>query len=187
MDAHSFGAESMAKRENFRDYFADQIVTLREFLGEKTNETGDVNASSHSLIRESQARHDKLQVLYAELDKVGAGMIVVNESGDSWALILPDASEPGRFRYSGFRAIGWTTHYTCDTFDEVILEAFQAGYTRVAASDTLDKLSVTTEWIKGCERLAAIQAHQGGELSWIEMLAKFNEIEAKYAQQQLAA
>lgn len=177
----------MAKRENFRNYFEDQIETLSDFLGVKPNETGDVQASSHSLIRESQARHEKLQALYAELDDVGVGMIVANESGDSWALILPDASEPGRFRYSGFRTIGWTTHYTCDTLDEVILEAFQAGYTRVAASDTLEKLSVTTEWIKGCERLAAMQAHQSGVLSWSEMIAKFELIEAKYAQQQLAA
>lgn len=177
----------MSKCKNFRTYFAGQIEVLGEFLGVEPNKQGDLEASSHSLIRESQARQEKLQILYAELDVYGVGMIVANESGDSFALISPDASEPGRFRYSGFRAQGWMTHYTVDTLDEVVLEAFKAGYTRVAARDTLDKMAVTTEWKKGSERLVHMQAHQNGHLSWNEMLAEFEKIEIKYAQQQLAA
>lgn len=177
----------MSKCKNFRNYFADQVLVTCEFLGYDPNNTEDLDAPRFSLIRESQARQEKLQALYAELDEVGVGMIVANESGDSFALISPDASEPGRFRYSGFRAIGWMTHYTVDTLDEVVLEAFKAGYTCVAARDTLDKMSATTEWIKGCERLAHIQAHQNGTLSWNEMLNEFAKIEAKYAQQLLAA
>lgn len=177
----------MSKCKDFRNYFADQILVTSEFLGLDLNKKEDLDAPSYSLIREIQARQDKLQVLYAELDEVGVGMIMANESGDSFALVSPDASEPGRFRYSGFRAVGWMTHYTVDSLDEVVLEAFKAGYTRVAARDTLDKMSVTTEWKKGSERLIHMQAHQSGALSWNEMLAEFEKIEIKYAQQQLAA
>ncbi|MGE8065204.1 hypothetical protein [Pseudomonas sp. NPDC089569] len=177
----------MSKCKNFRNYFADQVLVTSEFLGLDLNNKEDVDSPRFSLIREIQVRQEKLQALYAELDEVGVGMIVANESGDSFALILPDASEPGRFRYSGFRAIGWMTHYTVDTLDEAVLEAFKAGYTRVAARDTLDKMSATTEWKKGCERLAHIQAHQNGHLTWTEMLSEFQTIELKYAQQQLAA
>ncbi|MDF9779118.1 hypothetical protein [Pseudomonas baetica] len=177
----------MSKCKNFRNYFADQIVGLSEFLGVDPNKQEDLDAPCHSLIRETQARQEKLQALYAELDEYGLGMIVANESGDSFALISPDVSEPGRFRYSGFRAIGWMTHYTVDTLDEVVLEAFKAGYTCVAARDTLEKMSATTEWKKGSERLVHMQAHQNGRLTWNEMLAEFEKIEIKYAQQQLAA
>ncbi|MHC5195208.1 hypothetical protein ACYSUW_15735 [Pseudomonas frederiksbergensis] len=177
----------MSKCKDFRNYFADQLLVTSEFLGLDLNKKEDLDAPSHSLIREIQARQDKLQDLYAELDEVGVGMIMANESGDSFALVSPDASEPGRFRYSGFREVGWMTHYTVDSLDEVVLEAFKAGYTRVAARDTLDKMSVTTEWKKGSERLIHMQAHQSGHLSWNEMLAEFEKIEIKYAQQQLAA
>jgi hypothetical protein len=177
----------MSKCKNFRNHFADQRLVLSEFLGVDLNKQGEVGAWSHSLIRENQARHENLLALYAELDEFGVGMIIANESGDSFAQVLPDASEPGRFRYSGFRSIGWTTHYTVDSLDEVVLEAFKAGYTRVAARDTLELMSATLEWKKGSERLAHIQAHQNGHLSWDEMLAEFQKIEIKYAQQQLAA
>lgn len=177
----------MKKHVDFRNHFVRQIAVMSEFWGIEPNDDKVLKASIQTEIRESQARHEKLQALYAELDEVGVGMIVANESGDSYALILPDASEPGRFRYSGFKAIGWDTHYTADTLDEVVLEAFKGGYTRVAASDTLVTMSATAEWKKGCERLAHIQAHQNGSLSWNEMLGEFEKIEAKYAQQLLAA
>jgi hypothetical protein len=177
----------MSKCKDFRNHFARQVEAISEFFGIEPNDDEELKASVRTEIRESQARHEKLQALYAELDEVGVGMIVANESGDLYALILPDASEPGRFRYSGFKAIGWDTHFTANTLDEVVLEAFKAGYTCVAARDTLDKMSATTEWIKGCERLAQIQAHQNGKLSWNEMLNEFEKIEATYAQQLLAA
>lgn len=79
------------------------------------------------------------------------------------------------------------SHFTTDTIDEAVLEAFKSGFTQVAPRDTLDKLSVTLEWKKGCERLVHIEAHQRGTLSYAEMLAKFEEIEAKYYQQPLVA
>ena len=171
----------MGRTMNFRDYFSDQIESVRESFGFTNQNKNGACSLEAPLVREITGRHKALQALYAELDQFGLGMIVQNESGDSFALILPDASEPGRFRYSAFRAIGWMTHYTCDTIDEVIREAFQAGFRLVAPRDTLEKMSVTAEWLKGCERLQFITAHNCGELSWNQMLVEFEIIEAKYA------
>ncbi|MBM5458877.1 hypothetical protein H8F21_15025 [Pseudomonas sp. P66] len=171
----------------FRNYFSDQIESTRELF-----HPGQLNKRTpckleKTLVREIEVRHEKLQAVYAELDELGPGMIMQNGSGDSWALILPDASEPGRFRYSVFRNIGWMSHFTTDTIDEAVLEAFKSGFTQVAPRDTLDKLSATLEWKKGCERLVHHEAHQRGAMSFDDMLAKFEEIEAKHHQQLLVA
>lgn len=173
--------------KDFRNYYHDQIESTREMFRPSPSNTDTPCHLEKTLIREIEVRHKRLQVVYAELDKIGPGMIVQNESGDSWAMILPDASEPGRYRYSSFRHIGWTGHYTTDTIDEAVLEAYKSGFTQVSPSDTLDKLSGTTDWKKGCERLIHIEAHQRGLLSWNDMIAEFEKIEAKYDQHSLAA
>src|SRR5690606_25265134 len=123
---------------------------------------------------------------YAELDEIGVGMIVATESGDSWALVLPDASHPGSYRYSAFRSIGWICHQTYPTLDEVVYRAFEAGYRVVAPRDTLEKLSRTAEWLKGCARLEFIEKMNAGEISFTQMLAEFEKIEASYEVQAAA-
>lgn len=173
--------------QDSRNYFFDQIESTREMFRPIQSNKDTPCPLELTLIREIEARHEALQVVYAELDEFGPGMIVQNGSGDSWALILPDASEPGRFRYSSFRNIGWTSHYTTDTIDLAVLEAFKSGFTQVAPRDTLEKISGTLEWKKGSERLVHIEAHQRGSLKWSEMIEKFEQIEAKYAQHQLSA
>lgn len=171
----------------FRSYFYDQIKRTRELLRSHPNAQSNPSKLEVSLIRDIEANHRALQALYAELDRLGPGMIVQNGSGDSWALILPDASEPGRFRYSVFRSIGWMSHYTTDTLDEVVLEAYLSGFTQIGPPDTLDKLSATPEWKKGCERLAFIEAHNRGTLGYEAMLAEFAKVEARYLQEHLKA
>lgn len=167
---------------NFRNHYFDQIEATRELLRPIQSNKDTPCALEKSLVREIEVRHENLQAVYAELDELGLGMIMQNGSGDSWALILPDASEPGRFRYSAFRNIGWMSHFSCDTLDEAVLEAFKSGFTQVAPRDTLDKLSATLEWKKGCERLVHIEAHQRGSLTYSEMLAEFQKIETKHTQ-----
>ncbi|WP_409286946.1 hypothetical protein [Pseudomonas guariconensis] len=170
----------MSERSQFRAYFNDRIESTRALFRPDPSKQHTPCKLETSLIRDIEANHSNLQALYAELDTLGPGMIVQNGSGDSWALILPDASEPGRFRYSVFRNIGWMSHYTTDTLDEAVLEAYRAGFTRLAPRDTLDKLSTTSEWKKGCERLVYIDAHNRGALSYSEMIAEFEKIEAKF-------
>jgi len=160
----------MKKRENYREAIVDQMESAIELLG-----------PDHSLLREMQVRDGKLQRLYAELDEVGVGMIVATESGDSWALVLPDASHPGCYRFSAFRSIGWLCHQTYQTLDEVVYRAFEAGYRVVAPRDTLEQLSKTAEWLKGCERLEFIEKMNAGKISYTHMLAEFARIEASYA------
>jgi len=166
----------MIHRENYRNAIIDRLDAVSELMG-----------PDHSLIREIQARHGQLQKLYAELDEFGPGMIVATESGDSWALVLPDASHPGYYRFSTFRAIGWIGHQTYQSLDEVIYRAFEAGYRVVAPRDTLDRLSTTIEWLKGCARLEFIEKMNAGDISYTQMLAEFKRIEASYVASAIAA
>lgn len=172
----------MRNRTDIRSYYLDVLETYRSFFVEGDDKScGKFSNSVQELIREAELRHEQLTSLYTALDEHGVGMIVSNASGDAWALILPDASEPGRFRYQDFRVNGWISHYSCNSLDEVVLEAFKSGYRHEAPKDTLDKLSATDDWKKGCEKLGVHDSHNRGQLTFTELLVQFEEIEARYA------
>ena len=73
------------------------------------------------------------------------------------ALILPDASNPGKYRYSAYDEHGFYTHATHDTADKALDEAIKEGFTEHAPG-SLDRLSQTDTWAQGMQRAAEAQA-----------------------------
>lgn len=170
--------------KDLRNRFIEQARAVRQTFGDGEDLHADqagLSPSVRQMLRESMERHEALTALYNELDRVGVGLILKHWSGNQWALVLPDASEPGKFRYQAFGLHGWITHHTCTTLDEVVSDAFCAGFRMVASPDTLDRVASTVEWKKGCERLEFITRHNCGEISYREMLDQFQNIDAKYA------
>ena len=84
------------------------------------------------------------------------GMEVKNAERDQWAFILPDASEPGKFRSQRFDARGFFSHSTQDTEQQVLDELVADGFTEHAPG-ALDRLSSTPQWTAGMEATAAVQ------------------------------
>lgn len=131
---------------SFRNYYLDQMEPMRDmFIPIKSKQDTPCKLEK-ALIREIEVRHNNLQAVYAELDEFGLGIILQNESGDSWVWVMPDVSVSGRFCYSTVRDTGRRSYFSSDSLDEVVLDAFKSGYTQVAPSDTLEKLSATREW-----------------------------------------
>ena len=91
----------MQNRVNYRETIVEKMDSVRALVGHH-----------HDLIREMESRNDRLQALFADYDKFGLGMIVAMDSGESYCLVLPDASHPGMYRFTTFRSIGWTGHQT---------------------------------------------------------------------------
>lgn len=73
------------------------------------------------------------------------------------ALILPDASNPGKYRYSAYDEHGFYTHATHDTADQALDEAIKEGFTEHAPG-SLDRLSQTDTWAQGMKRAEEAQA-----------------------------
>lgn len=98
-----------------------------------------------------------------------AGVELGNESGTQFAVFLPDASEPGRFRYSCFDKRGFFSHATFDTYEDALNSAWLAGF-RVQVDNRLQSLCMTQDWAVGSRKTAAIQAVNLGKLSYEQFL-----------------
>lgn len=68
--------------------------------------------------------------------------------GSDHALLVPDASEPGRHRISFYDERGFAGHRTYDTAHEAADAAADAGY-HIRAPGSLDKLASTDAWAQG--------------------------------------
>lgn len=97
------------------------------------------------------------------------GVELANASGTQFAIFLPDASEPGRFRYSCFDARGFYCHATFDTYAQALDSAWSAGF-RTQVDNRLQSLCVTSDWAVGSRKTAAIQAVNIGKLTYEQFI-----------------
>lgn len=98
-----------------------------------------------------------------------AGVQMSNKQKTQFIVFLPDASEPGRFRYSCFDIHGFYSHLTFDTYVDALKGAWIAGFTQ-PASNVLEDFSTTELWQAGSKRTALIMALNLGQLSYHDYL-----------------
>lgn len=163
-----------------RDFYAEQVSVINEFFVDP--ETGLTTADGQEFAAEAQALHDQLQTVLAEFDSQGLGLTLKSIHGDSWVIILPDASNQGCFRHQSFSKSGWTGHMTTLTAEAAVLDAFESGYRLLAERNTLDRLAATQEWAKGIEQLDLITRHNNGLISWQQFHEAMNQVAVKYAE-----
>ena len=132
------------------------------------------------MVEQSEKDHARLAAAFAVFDSIGDGAELSTADGSRYCVLLPDASEPGRYRYSVFNARGFYSHSTHNTAAEAVADAARAGFT-VAAPGVLDRLAVTQEWAHGMAVSDVMQKHNGGRLSWSEACAEFDRLAAAYA------
>lgn len=178
----------MAKTKNFRKIFAEQAIHFAECFGKSSKHADEPDFKNYvqETVDEINENQKKLDVMFAHFDEHGFGCIFGSAKADRWALILPDASEPGKFRYQQFATFGWVSHYTCDTVDEVLYESFTSGMYVPAPADTLDRLSATREWAQGIEQLDIITRHNRREIDWKTACELMDKLKEKYASMEAA-
>lgn len=132
------------------------------------------------LVRYAERDHAELAAAFAVFDSIGDGTELSTADGKRHCILVPDASEPGRYRYSMFDARGFFSHSTHNTAAEAVADAARAGFT-VAAPGVLDRLAVTQEWEHGSAVAAVMQEHNGGRISWADACAEFDRLAAVYA------
>ena len=119
-------------------------------------------------------KQDKLNAILAEFEEQGFGMVL--QGMGSWAVILRDPTEEGRFRYQTFNEKGFSGHVTRSHVDEVILDAFKSGYCEVAVDQTiLDRLSQTDAWKRGMAAVHLTQQVNQGLITFVEADALFRQ------------
>lgn len=115
------------------------------------------------------ARHQMLSEKNGDL----IGMELSNESGSQYVVFLPDASEPGRVRYSCFDEHGFFAHSTFDTYQQALEGAWMAGF-RHRVHNKLNTLCLSQNWHLGSKLTAAIQQVNLGKLSYEQYLKEIS-------------
>jgi len=131
------------------------------------------------MVGEIQGKIHLLEYLLGEYRRHGIGLTLKHHERDFWGILLPDATEPNRFRWQGFQRDGFTGHCTYDSAELCIGDMLDSGLCIVDLC-ALDRLSCTLEWERGMAIVAVIQASNAGLISWDEANQKHAEIVARY-------
>ncbi len=171
------------KPDSFRTAYAERADAFQKGFGHKAESRSDALFTKYcdEITERLSVEQACLDQMFAHFDEVGFGAIFSSERNKQWALILPDASQPGKFRYQLFGIHGWISHYTCNTIDEVIFEACEAGCCIPAPASTLDDLATTKDWLWGTERLDVITRLNRGFITSKEAHECFIALEEKYS------
>ena len=79
-------------------------------------------------------------------------------SPGKFAVVLPDASEPGRVRVQSFDADGFSGHRAYDTLDDLVRDTVPHRGAWKPASGAVDRLSQDPQWAAGMARALVVQA-----------------------------
>ena len=101
--------------------------------------------------------HDTAAKMNATLEHFDRGHLEFKHpKHDNHAVVIPDASEPGRWRYSEYDPDGFSSHKTFDSPHEAAAAAGAMGYTEPAPG-SLDRLASTERWAQGTRSAKVMQ------------------------------
>lgn len=76
------------------------------------------------------------------------GLTLLNRKRSKWAVLLRDASAPGKYRYQLFDEAGLDEHCTFDTFELAFQDAVAKGFCELDMG-ALDRLFESEAWVHG--------------------------------------
>lgn len=88
----------------------------------------------------------RLACLWARFAAAGDGFELADSRGARYAVLLPDASEPGRYRYQVFDAAGLAQHRAFDSAACALAAAIEEGFS-VCAAGALERLAASGAWL----------------------------------------
>src|SRR5690606_16771399 len=163
------------------DHLPDCAALLKEWLDDavesgKDDLAGQLQDEIEGQIRIENQRMDLIgKVLTEEMDYV----VLANSRGDQWAMVLPDASEAGSYRWQSFDSNGFIGHATYPCKVSAVSEAFYSGF-RTLDAEALYRVSTLPSFSRGNEVLAEIQALNSGQITHEQYIARVKEINQRY-------
>ena len=107
----------------------------------------------------AQDMQKERDVCFSKWESEMAGLCVAKKDRiDKGVVFTPDASEPGRVRYTEFDNMGFFSHSTFDSYKEAFNSAWAEGY-REPTPGMIDALAITETWSKGMSATLEIQQH----------------------------
>jgi hypothetical protein len=146
-----------------------------DFMSEAERKQAARRAEFRRVIEANKARQE------ARILAAGSfvdGGILTNDARDRWVFILPDASEPGRWRYQRFDADGFSGHSTRDDAATCVREVVAEGFT-IRDDDALDRLAPTPRFQRGNHWASLVMAVHLGQLHHTEIHSRMAEYDAQ--------
>ena len=106
----------------------------------------------------------------------GIGLELAHKDHPSWAVILPDASSVGKYRYQAFSKDGFYAHVSRDTVVEILLEAVSDGFTE-PDNGALERLAGTSQWRKGLRVTDLLTAVNAGRMTHEQAEKEYEALE----------
>lgn len=150
-------------------------TSLREWQ-QLLHDGGPFAVCAEEVIDKTQAKIFLLEFLVGQLE---VGLTLKHCRRDAWGIILPDASQPGRYRWQAFQSDGFTGHVTFDSMEECLGDLVDDGY-GTPDPGALDRVADTVEWRRGMEVVGLIQSCNAGLLSFEDAMRQREEIYARY-------
>lgn len=162
--------------------YPSTLESLKESLADwqemKCND-GLLARLAGEMIDEFQGKIHLLEYLLGQYRRHGIGLTLKHHERNFWGILLPDASEPGSFRWQGFQHDGFTGHCTYKTPELCLGDMLDFGLC-IVDLDALARMSCTQEWARGMEITSVIQQCNAGLISYEEAQQKYAEINARY-------
>ena len=127
------------------------------------------------ILEQTSERSKKLGDAFRAFHETGDGTELSDKDGKRHAVLLPDASNPGKYRYQMFDDRGFSAHSTHDTPEDAVADAVSAGY-HVPNPGVLDRLAGTDEWAHGMAVNAVMQAHNSGQIDWRTAMDRIKDL-----------
>lgn len=147
-----------------QDVIKDREARLAQAITE--GDERKARATEH-VLQGLRRQHEHLQAACDAFRQYGCGTILRHNSDDRWIILLPDASEPGKFRHQTFTRDSFSGHMTFDSIGEAVLDAASCGYT-ISDQNALDRLSREPEWERGVRYLETVRKLGRREISMDE-------------------
>ena len=161
-----------ASRDRIKDY---------KDSADEADAAGKDSGFYRHLLSLAEPSHRDLEQVVGHFRKHGDGLQLRHKTQDKWAMLLPDASEHGKYRYQRYDKDGFAGHQAFKDVDGALSELAQDGY-HVEDNGSLDRLAATKTWQRGMEVNAVIQASNAKQITWQDANKQIAEIDAKYAE-----
>lgn len=144
------------ERDTINDFLYD---VSGFFMDTESDNLNKLMASSQDTINQTPAR----DALFAQNSSRMTGLVIKRSEVEIGAVFLPDASEPGRFRFSEFDSRGFFAHQTFDDYKEAFFAAWSQGYRELSSVSWFESLSQTDNWSQGMDLVNKIALWNRGD------------------------
>jgi len=160
---------------------SDRVAKIAKLTAQVAAEAPGKASLRHLILDMAQRRHARITVALEHVAKVGIGANLKSRTCEQFALLLPDASVAGSFRYQLYDERGFFGHSTHPTLYAAALDAAEQGYCVPDVSRGGEHLMTLRSFERGNRVAGLIQRLNAGLITMAAANDEVAAMDAEYA------